>query len=143
MVDFAESSSRERGSVKRSRREEEGVATSSSAADGGSGGGRELGAAGFFCLVSFAGELLTAGCSEAISLAGGLGWIGLVPVSRRTPRRNSLPSLRQFLAIAENCSMYHFTESLDPTMIGFLRRIQAPDGDVSSSVAEARLGAPV
>lgn len=71
-----------------------------------------------------------------VSLEGGS--ISTCSRSRRTPRRKSLPSLRQFLAIAENCSLFHFTISLDPIEMGFLSRMQAPDGDVSSSVAGAR-----
>ena len=58
--------------------------------------------------------------------------------SRRTPRRKSLPSLRQFLAIAENCSRCHLTTSREPTLMGVLRRMQAPDGEVSSMVAGSR-----
>lgn len=57
---------------------------------------------------------------------------------RRTPHRNSAPSRRQFLAVAENCSRCHFTVSSDPIVIGVFTLRQAPDGDVSSSVAAAR-----
>ena len=63
--------------------------------------------------------------------------------SRLTPRRNSRPSLRQFLAMAENCSRCHFTMILDPMLIGVLRRMQAPDREVSSRVPAARLDVPL
>jgi len=43
---------------------------------------------------------------------------------------------------AEKCSRCHFTVSLAPTAMGVLRRMQAPDGDVSSRVPGARLMAP-
>jgi hypothetical protein len=36
------------------------------------------------------------------------------------------------------CSLFHFTMSLEPIELGLLSRIQAPDGEVSSSVAGAR-----
>ena len=62
--------------------------------------------------------------------------------SRRTPRRKSRPSLRQFLAMAENCSRCHLTMSLEPTLMGVFTRMQAPDGEVSSMVAGSRLGMP-
>jgi hypothetical protein len=62
--------------------------------------------------------------------------------SFRTPSRNSRPSLRQFLATAENCSRCHFTVRREPTWMGVLTRMQAPDGEVSSRVAEARFGVP-
>lgn len=62
---------------------------------------------------------------------------------RWIPRRNSLPSIRQFLVMPENCSRCHFTRRVEPTAIAVLTRIHAPEGDVSSSVAAARYGFPV
>jgi len=88
---------------------------------------------------------------RSCTCAGSCGWPeteggpegARVPgASRRTPRRNSRPSLRQFLATAENCSRCHFTVSREPIVMAVLRRMQAPDGDVSSRVAEARFGVP-
>ena len=78
--------------------------------------------------------------SLRFSLGGAPGSTWRAASSRRTPRRNSRPSLRQFLATAEKCSRCHFTVTLAPTAMGLLRRMQAPDGDVSSRVPGARLG---
>jgi len=78
------------------------------------------------------------GSCFAGALFAGVFWrFGRDP-PRRTPHKNSAPSRRQFLAIAENCSRCHFTVSSDPTVMGVLTRRQAPDGDVSSRVAGAR-----
>ena len=89
------------------------------------------------------GDAGSEACLEVIAGDGGLAGMCFGSVSRRTPSK-SVPSLRQLLAIlAENCSLCHFTMSLDPTEMGLLSRMQAPDGDVSSSVAGARLGFPV
>jgi hypothetical protein len=62
---------------------------------------------------------------------------------RCKPRRKSLPSLRQFRAIAENCSRCQRMVSRDPMVNGRWTRIQAPDGEVSSSVAGARKDVPL
>ena len=62
--------------------------------------------------------------------------------SRCRPRMKSLPSLRQFRAIAENCSWCHRMVSWDPMLNGRLTRTRAPDGEVSSSVAGARKDVP-
>lgn len=57
--------------------------------------------------------------------------------SRRTPMTNSRPSLRQFLATAENCSRCHRMVTTEPTATGRVSRTQAPDFDLSSSTAGA------
>ena len=68
---------------------------------------------------------------------------GTVSVSRRTPNRNSLPSLRQFRAIAGNCSRSHLTVMREPTEGGGrLIRTHAPDLEVSSRMAGARKDVP-
>jgi len=85
----------------------------------------------------------TGGCSlltdsSATELAGGGAGTdasgGKASPSRRRPSRNWRPSLRQFLAIAENCSRCHLTVTFDPTSIARSTRTHAPEGDVSSSV---------
>ena len=81
---------------------------------------------------------------EAVAFASGGGAIAMEPVgSRRTPRRNSRPSGRQFLAIAEKFSRCHFTVRCAPIQMGVFTRRQAPEGEVSSRVAAARSGLPV
>ena len=97
------------------------IARAGGAADTETGSGREA-TAGFFGPSVFLGEAL---------------WTGR-DAPRRTPHRNSEPSRRQFLAMAENCSRCHLTVSSAPTVIGVFTRKHAPDGDVSSSVAGAR-----
>ena len=54
-----------------------------------------------------------------------------------------MPSLRQFLAWATNCSRCHFTVMRDPTGNGRLTRRQAPEGDLSSIVAAAQQEFPL
>jgi len=63
-------------------------------------GGRVAGKAGFAFIGG--GEIGSEGLSTIHS-----PW-------RRTPRRNSRPSLRQFLAMAANCSRCHLTQTLEP-----------------------------
>ena len=63
--------------------------------------------------------------------------------SRLQPIKKSPPSRRQFLAIAENCSLCHLMVTIDPKANGRFRRTQAPDWDVSSSVANARQDVPL
>lgn len=69
--------------------------------------------------------------------------LGSVTRSRCKPNRKSLPSLRQFRVIAENCSRCHRMVSCDPMVNGRCTRTQAPDGEVSSRVAGARKDVPV
>jgi hypothetical protein len=86
-------------------------------------------------------------CNGAAAFCGlmvGRGLVSAAPRSgsRRTPRRKSLPSRRQFRATAEKCSRCHFTVSLEPTVMGVLIRMQAPEREVSSRVAGAWYGWP-
>ena len=67
----------------------------------------------------------------------------LLPGSRSRPSRNAAPSRRQFLAIAENCSRCHRMMRRDPMLNGRWTRTQAPDGEVSSSVAGVRKDVPL
>ena len=92
-----------------------------------------------------AGAAFTCGAAsgEGSGLGGRLAGGVLGAASRRTPSRNSLPSLRQFWATPENCSRCHLTVSLDPTVMGVLTRMQAPDRDVSSRVPGTRDGLPL
>jgi len=96
---------------------------------------------GRFCGALPESSALAGECDRS-GMEDGRAGVRFAAASLRTPRRNSLPSMRQFLATAENCSRCHFTVSLDPTVIGALRRMQAPDGDVSSRVAEVRFEVP-
>jgi len=73
---------------------------------------------------------------------GGGGLSGLTRLSRRTPRRKSWPSRRQFLVIAENCSRRHLMVTSDPTENGRLTLTQAPEFEVSSSVAGVHPAVP-
>ena len=98
------------------------------------GGGGML----FNSTLGASGDFGAAAASAGFSAEGGPSFGRSTRGSRRTPRMNSPPSLRQFRATAANCSRCHFTVSLDPTVMGFLSRIHAPDGDVSSSVAGVR-----
>ncbi len=94
----------------------------------------------FVGAAKFCGELLagvtSAGAERCVCARAGMG-------SRRTPSRNSRPSLRQFLATAENCSRCHFTVRWEPIVMGVFRRMQAPETEVSSRVAGRRSGSPV
>lgn len=95
-------------------------------------------------------DFAVAGCTGAISTGVG-AFAGLFCAevlllrrgSRSSPRRNAVPSLRQFLATAENCSRCHRMVSRDPMLNGRWTRTQAPDGEVSSSVAGARKDVPL
>src|SRR5271166_3351846 len=72
-----------------------------------------------------------------------MAWTLSPSASRLTPRRKSLPSLRQFLVTAENCSRCHLMTSRDPTVKGRCTRMHAPDWDVSSSVPGTRKDEPL
>ncbi len=67
-----------------------------------------------------AGSSCSRRLSLRFSLGGAPGSTWRAASSRRTPRRNSRPSLRQFLATAEKCSRCHFTVTLAPTAMGAL-----------------------
>ena len=63
------------------------------------------------------------------SLATSFFAIAFSTVSRCTPTRKSLPSLRQYRTVPVNCSHRHCTCSFAPTWIGIRNRIHAPPGD--------------
>jgi hypothetical protein len=83
------------------------------------------------------------------ALASGLaGWLAdlvaeTISVSRHTPNKKSPPSLRQFRAIAENCSRCHLIVIREPTASGRLSRTYAPDLEVSSKTAGTRKDVPL
>src|SRR5579862_4620720 len=75
--------------------------------------------------------------------AGNPGCAQVLSASRRTPTRKSLPSERQFFAMAENCSRCHLMVTREPTSKERLTRTHAPERDVSSIVAVTRLCVPL
>jgi len=66
-----------------------------------------------------------------------------ISASRRTPNKKSPPSLRQFRAIAGNCSRCHLIVRRDPMATGRLTRMHAPDAEVSSRMAGTRKDVPL
>ena len=75
--------------------------------------------------------------------AGNPGCAQVLSASRRTPSRKSLPSERQFFAMAENCSRCHLMVTREPISKERLTRTHAPECDVSSIVAATRLRVPL